>query len=55
MWRHPDLRLRDPHLLNTEAICREVLSLPMSAETTPEQVDMVVQAVRSYFRLPPPR
>lgn len=49
MWRHPGLHLPDPHLPETEAICREALSLPMSAETTPEHVAETVRAVRSFF------
>jgi dTDP-4-amino-4,6-dideoxygalactose transaminase len=49
MWEHQGLGLRDPHLPNTERICREVLSLPMSAETTPEQVEITVQSIRRFF------
>lgn len=37
------------HLPNTEAICREVLSLVMSAETTEDQVDYVVDVTRRFF------
>jgi dTDP-4-amino-4,6-dideoxygalactose transaminase len=48
MWMHPGLRLSNPRLANTERFCREVLSLPMSAETTFEHVDLVVQAVREF-------
>ena len=33
----------------TEAICREVISLPMSAETSEREVASVVEAVRSFF------
>lgn len=50
MWTHKGLGLEDPHLPETEAICREVISLPMSAETTPEHVDIVVAAIREFFR-----
>jgi dTDP-4-amino-4,6-dideoxygalactose transaminase len=49
MWHHEDLGLADPRLPETEAICREVLSLPMSAETTPEQVKIVAESVRKFF------
>ena len=49
MWCHPNLRLSDPHLPNTENICREVVSLPMSAEITPEQVKITIGAVRDFF------
>ena len=50
MWQHGGLRLENPSLPQTETICCEVLSLPMSAETTPEQVDITVQAIREFFQ-----
>src|SRR2546425_5653229 len=40
LWHHRDLGLENPQLVETERICREVLSLPMSAETTEEHVDI---------------
>ena len=49
MWRHPGLLLRDPRLTKTEVLCREVLSLPISAETTEEQVEIVVESIRSFY------
>jgi dTDP-4-amino-4,6-dideoxygalactose transaminase len=49
VWRHAALDLGELHLPNTEAICREVISLPMSAETTLEQVGIVADAVRAFF------
>ncbi len=49
MWEHPGLKLAKPHLRETEAICREVISLPMSAETTFEQVDYTVRTIRKCF------
>ena len=49
MWEHKALELKDPHLLETENICREVISLPMSAETTSEHVDITVAAIRGFF------
>jgi dTDP-4-amino-4,6-dideoxygalactose transaminase len=49
MWQHHALGLPDPHLPTTVAICREVLSLPMSAETTPEHVETTVQSIRRFF------
>lgn len=49
MWQHKGLGLEDPHLPETERICKEVISLPMSAETTPEHVDMTVQCIREFF------
>ena len=50
MWEHKGLGLTDPNLLETESVCREVLSLPMSAETTAEHVDIVTTAIRQFFR-----
>jgi dTDP-4-amino-4,6-dideoxygalactose transaminase len=49
MWRHPGLKLSDPDLPQTERMCGEVLSLPRSAETTPDHVAIVVDAVRKFF------
>lgn len=49
MWEHKGLELGDPHLPETERICREVISLPMSAETTTEHIDMTVQSIREFF------
>lgn len=48
MWEHHGLGLPDPGLPETVRICREVLSLPMSAETTPEQVDRVVEGIAAF-------
>jgi len=53
MWAHPDLHLPDPGLPETERICREVLSLPMSAEAKPVHVDAVVAAIREHAHQPP--
>jgi len=53
MWEHKGLGLENPHLRETERICREAISLPMSAETTPEQVDIVVRCIREFFALQP--
>lgn len=51
MWEHQGLGLGDPGLTETAAISREVISLPMSAETTPEQVEVVVECIREFFAL----
>jgi len=40
------------HLPDEERICREVQSVPMSVENTPEQVDYTVRSVTEYFSLP---
>lgn len=50
MWEHKALKLGALSLPVTERICREVLSLPMSAETTPEHVEITVSAIREYYR-----
>jgi len=49
VWEHPGLGLKDPGLGETERICRQVISLPMSAETTDEHVDITVQSIREFF------
>ena len=49
MWEHKGLQLDAPQLPETEQVCREVLSLPMSAETTEEQVRLTVEAIREFF------
>jgi dTDP-4-amino-4,6-dideoxygalactose transaminase len=48
MWEHRGLRLPDPGLPETTRLCREVLSLPMSAETTAEHVDQTVDAIAAF-------
>jgi dTDP-4-amino-4,6-dideoxygalactose transaminase len=49
LWAHRGLALHDPGLLETAAICREVISLPMSAEATFEQVDYITAVIRKFF------
>lgn len=49
MWEHRGLGLANPGLPETEAICREVISLPMSAETTFDQVDYTTGQIREFF------
>jgi len=49
MWEHKDLGLEDPGLPETQKICAEVISLPMSAETTPEQVEITAGCIREFF------
>jgi dTDP-3-amino-2,3,6-trideoxy-4-keto-D-glucose/dTDP-3-amino-3,4,6-trideoxy-alpha-D-glucose/dTDP-2,6-dideoxy-D-kanosamine transaminase len=48
MWEHLALNLGRPHLPNTERICREVISLPMSAETTEEHVRLTVESIQRF-------
>ena len=49
MWEHKGLGLENPGLPETESICSEVISLPMSAETTPEHVEITVACIRDFF------
>ena len=53
MWEHTGLGLAVPDVPETLSICREVVSLPMSAETTAAQVDVIVAAVRAFFSTQP--
>jgi dTDP-4-amino-4,6-dideoxygalactose transaminase len=53
MWSHRDLQLPDPHLEHTERICREVISLPMSAETSEADVATTVEVIRGFFGAAP--
>lgn len=49
MWRHSRLALPDPALTMTERICNEVISLPMSAETSAQDVATTVEVIREFF------
>jgi len=49
MWEHKDLGLENPGLRETESICTEVISLPMSAETTAEHVEITVGCILDFF------
>ena len=53
MWEHKGLALENPGLPETESICREVISLPMSAETTAEQVEITAGCIRDFFASTP--
>jgi len=53
IWDHKGLALTNPDLRETGSICREVISLPMSAETTPEQVEIVANSIRRFFAMHP--
>ncbi|MCL4300777.1 MAG: DegT/DnrJ/EryC1/StrS family aminotransferase [Anaerolineae bacterium] len=49
MWEHKDLQLGNPHLSETEAICREVISLPMNPEISDENVQYTIEVVRRFY------
>jgi len=50
VWEHKGLKLGQYSLLETESICKEVISLPMSTETTDEHVEYTVQCIRNFFK-----
>lgn len=48
-YKHEALKLKDRGFPETEALSREVCSLPMNVEITDEEVDYVIQVVRSFY------
>ncbi len=48
-YRHEALKLEDRGFPETEALSREVCSLPMNVEITDEEVDYVIQVVRKFY------
>src|SRR5262249_40143221 len=48
-YRHQALKLRDRGFPVTEAISREVCSLPMSAEITDDEVETVIEVARMFY------
>lgn len=48
-YRHERLRLQDRGFPVTEAISREVCSLPMNVELDDEEIQYVIQVVRSFY------
>jgi len=48
-YRYEALELEDRGFPETEAICCEVISLPMNVEITDDQVDYVINSVRTFF------
>jgi dTDP-4-amino-4,6-dideoxygalactose transaminase len=48
LWCHRRLGLPRVRLPETEAICREVLSLPMSSETTENDAETTVEAIHAF-------
>jgi dTDP-4-amino-4,6-dideoxygalactose transaminase len=49
MWKHRGLNLHATNLNETSKSCGEVLSLPMSAETDEQDVDIAAGAIREFF------
>jgi dTDP-4-amino-4,6-dideoxygalactose transaminase len=48
-YRHEALNLQDRGFSETEALSREVCSLPMNVEITDDQIDYVISVVRSFY------
>lgn len=48
-YKHKALNLSDMGFTETESLSREVCSLPMNAELDNEEVDFVIQVVRSFY------
>ncbi|MFC1548356.1 DegT/DnrJ/EryC1/StrS family aminotransferase [Candidatus Omnitrophota bacterium] len=48
-YQHEALKLEDKGFSETEAISREVCSLPMNVELTDEEIDYVIATVRSFY------
>lgn len=48
-YKHERLKLEDRGFPETEAISREVCSLPMNVEITLEEVEYVIQTVRKFY------
>ncbi len=50
VWEHKALNLGSWNLPETVAICKEVISLPMSAETTEEEVNITCDVIKKFFK-----
>ncbi|MBM3404041.1 MAG: DegT/DnrJ/EryC1/StrS family aminotransferase [Bacteroidetes bacterium] len=48
-YKHEGLQLIDRGFPETEALSREVCSLPMNVEITPVEIDYVIRVVRSFY------
>jgi dTDP-4-amino-4,6-dideoxygalactose transaminase len=48
-YKHKDLELEDRGFPETEALSREVCSLPMNVEIEDDQVEYVIQTIRSFY------
>ena len=48
-YKHAALQLDDRGFPETEALSREVCSLPMNVELEDEDVDFVIGAVRAFY------
>ena len=50
-YKHEGLKLVDRSFPETEALSREVCSLPMNVEITDEEIDYVIKVVRNFYGL----
>jgi len=48
-YKHEALKLEDRGFTETEALSREVCSLPMNVEISDEQIEYVIKVVRSFY------
>ena len=48
-YKHEGLKLEDRGFLETEAISREVCSLPMNVEISIEEIEYIIQTVRKFY------
>ena len=48
-YRHEALKLEERGFPETEALSREVCSLPMNVEITDEEVDCVIGVIRKFY------
>jgi len=49
-YRHGALKLEDRGFPETEALSREVCSLPMNVEISDEEIDYVISTVKSFYK-----
>jgi dTDP-4-amino-4,6-dideoxygalactose transaminase len=49
VWTYPGLKLETPAVPLTERLAGEVISLPLNAETTVEDVDVTAAEIRRFF------
>lgn len=48
-YRHEALKLEDRGFPETEALSREVCSLPMNVEILDEEIEYVISVVRKFY------
>ncbi|MDD5571127.1 MAG: DegT/DnrJ/EryC1/StrS family aminotransferase, partial [Bacteroidales bacterium] len=49
-YKHEGLKLTNIGFPETEALSREVCSLPMNVEIDDDEIDYVIKVVRSFYR-----